>query len=45
MGAGLIITILSIIGSIILGFFGILYYPIKRFFKKYKNKIFNNHKD
>ena len=38
MGGGLIATILGIIGSIILAIFGILYYPLKRFYKKSKKK-------
>ena len=38
MGGGLIATILGILGSIILAVFGILYYPIKRFYKKRKKK-------
>jgi len=36
MSGGLIATILGIIGSIFLAIFGILYYPIKRFFKNRK---------
>jgi len=36
--AGLIATILGIIGSIFLAIFGILYYPIKRFLKNRKKK-------
>tara|TARA_B100001540_G_C15809953_1_gene643995 strand:- start:1033 stop:1221 length:189 start_codon:yes stop_codon:yes gene_type:complete len=38
MSGGLIATILGIIGSIFLAFFGILYYPIKRFIKNRKKK-------
>ena len=37
MSGGLIATIIGVIGSIFLAFFGILYYPIKRFLKKRKN--------
>ena len=37
MAGGLIAAIFGIILAIIIGFIGILYYPIKRFFKK-KNK-------
>ena len=37
-GAGLIATILGIIGSIFLAIFGILYYPIKRYLKNRKKK-------
>jgi len=38
MSGGLIATIIGIIGSIFLAIFGVLYYPIKRFLKKRKNK-------
>ena len=38
MGGGLIATILGIVGSIFLAIFGILYYPIKRYFKNRKLK-------
>ena len=33
LGVGSIIAVIGIIGSIFLGLFAILYYPIKRFFK------------
>lgn len=36
MGGGLIAAILGVIGAILLALFGILYYPIKRFFKNRK---------
>ena len=38
MGAGLIATILGIVGSFFLALFGILYYPIKRYLKNRKKK-------
>mgnify|MGYP001306387828 CR=1 FL=1 len=38
MSGGIIATIIGIIGSILLAVFGILYYPIKRFFKNRKKK-------
>jgi|OM-RGC.v1.026181394 hypothetical protein len=38
MSGGLIATILGVIGSIFLVIFGILYYPIKRFFKNRRKK-------
>jgi flagellar motor component MotA len=38
MGAGMIATILGILGAIFLAVFGVLYYPIKRMIKKNKAK-------
>ena len=38
MSGGLIATILGIIGSIFLAIFGVLYYPLKKFFKNRKKK-------
>lgn len=38
MGVGVIIAALGVFGAILLGIFGILYYPIKRLIKKIKNK-------
>ena len=38
MGAGLIATILGIVGSFFLALFGILYYSIKRYLKNRKKK-------
>lgn len=38
MGAGTIGAILGVIGSIFLALFAVVYYPIKRLFKKRKNK-------
>tara|TARA_B100000519_G_C14250114_1_gene441989 strand:- start:1306 stop:1494 length:189 start_codon:yes stop_codon:yes gene_type:complete len=38
MSGGLIATIIGIIGAIFLAIFGILYYPIKRFFKNRNKK-------
>ena len=38
MAGGIIISIMGIILAIILALFGILYYPIKRFLLKKKNK-------
>ena len=38
MTGGFIAAILGIVGSIILGIIGILYYPIKRFMKNRKSK-------
>lgn len=35
-GAGVIATVLGIIGAVLLGLLGILYYPIKRFIKALK---------
>jgi uncharacterized integral membrane protein len=36
MGAGVIATVLGILGAFVLGIVGIVYYPIKRFLKKRK---------
>tara|TARA_B100000519_G_C14239272_1_gene436410 strand:+ start:909 stop:1130 length:222 start_codon:yes stop_codon:yes gene_type:complete len=41
MAGGFIITILSIAGTILIFFWGILYYPIKRFILKMRKKIFH----
>ena len=41
MAGGFIITILSIAGTILIFFWGLLYYPIKNFFQKLKKKIFD----
>ena len=41
MGAGLIASILGIIVAIIAALFGIIYFPLKRFFKKKKEKSKN----
>ena len=38
MGGGLIAAIVGFIGAILLGLWGILYYPLKRAFKKRKDK-------
>ena len=38
MGGGVIAAIFGIIAAFFLGLWGILYYPIKRAFKKKKNK-------
>ena len=38
MGGGLIALVLGLISAFFLGLWGILYYPIKRFFNKKKNK-------
>ncbi len=38
MGGGVIAITLGFIGAIFLALFGILYYPIKRFIKKRRNK-------
>lgn len=35
-GAGVIATVLGIIGAVLLGLLGVLYYPIKRFIKTRK---------
>lgn len=34
MGGGFIVSVLSIFLAIFIGIFGILYYPIKRYFRK-----------
>ena len=41
MGAGFIAIILGLVSSIFIFFFGVIYYPIKRFIKKLlkKNKV------
>tara|TARA_B100001057_G_scaffold498757_1_gene606924 strand:- start:2184 stop:2408 length:225 start_codon:yes stop_codon:yes gene_type:complete len=39
MGGGFIAAIIGLIGAILLGLWGILYYPIKRAFKKRRDKI------
>lgn len=36
IGLGIIATILSLVGAVFLGLFGILYYPIKRALRKNK---------
>lgn len=36
MGAGLVATVLGIVGAFVLSIVGILYYPIKRYLKKRK---------
>ena len=38
MGLGAIITILGTIGVLILSIFAIIYYPLKKLFKKFQNK-------
>ena len=38
MGGGVIVAIVGFFASILLGLFGILYYPIKRALKNRKNK-------
>jgi uncharacterized membrane protein YdjX (TVP38/TMEM64 family) len=38
MGGGVIAAILGILGSVLLAFFAVLYYPIKRMLKKKKTK-------
>ena len=38
MGSGVIAAIFGIIGAILLAFFGVLYYPIKRILKNRKKK-------
>lgn len=38
MGGGIIAAIIGIIGTILLALFAILYYPIKRMFKKKKQE-------
>ena len=37
LGLGAIGAVLGILGAIILGMFAILYYPVKRYFKRRKN--------
>jgi len=37
MGGGIIIAVIGFFAAIFLGLFGVLYYPIKRFFKKRKD--------
>ena len=38
LGIGVIATVFGIIIALIAGFIGIVYYPLKRFFKKNKKK-------
>ena len=38
MSGGLIATILGIVGSILLAIFGVIYYPLKRWYNKRKRK-------
>jgi hypothetical protein len=38
LGIGVIATVFGIIITLIAGFIGIVYYPLKRFFKKNKKK-------
>ena len=42
MGVGLIASILGIIVAIIAALFGIIYFPLKRFFKKKKKEKSKN---
>jgi hypothetical protein len=37
VAAGAVASVLGVIGSILLGIFSVIYYPIKRLFKKRKN--------
>jgi uncharacterized membrane protein YhiD involved in acid resistance len=37
LGAGAIATVLAVLGSILLGIFSVIYYPIKRRLKKRRN--------
>lgn len=38
VGAGAIASVLGLLGALVLAIFGILYYPIKRFFKNRKRQ-------
>ena len=42
MGGGIIVAIIGFFAAILLGLFGILYYPIKRFLKNKKEKKFSS---
>lgn len=42
MAGGVIVSLLGILLAIIMGIFGILYYPIKRYLKNKKNKNIKN---
>ena len=44
MGGGLLAAIIGFIAAIFLAIFGILYYPIKRFFKKNRDSKEFKHK-
>lgn len=37
LGAGAIATVLAVLGSILLGIFSVIYYPIKRMMRKRRN--------
>ena len=37
LGAGAVATVLAVLGSILLGIFSVIYYPIKRLLKKLRN--------
>ena len=37
-GAGLIATVLGLLAALVLAVFGIVYYPLKRFFTKRRNR-------
>jgi len=45
LGAGAIATALGIVGSIFLALFAVIYYPIKRFFKKKKGEKSTTNKE
>ena len=37
LGAGAVATVLAVLGSILLGIFSVIYYPIKRMMRKRRN--------
>ena len=37
-GAGLIATVLGVLAALLLAVFGIVYYPLKRFFMSWRNR-------
>jgi|LauGreDrversion4_2_1035121.scaffolds.fasta_scaffold3100757_1 hypothetical protein len=38
VGTGLIVTVLGLLASLVLAVVGIVYYPLKRFFKHWKDR-------
>jgi biopolymer transport protein ExbB/TolQ len=38
IGAGLIATVLGVLAAIVLAVFGVVYYPLKRFFRNRKHR-------
>jgi membrane protein implicated in regulation of membrane protease activity len=45
LGAGVIATAIGFVGAILIGFFAVLYYPIKRIIKKRKSRTSEEKKE